>query len=147
MPPAADARSRLARLADRLIRGHAEPGRLAAAVGLGVFIAFTPLYGLHAPIALALAWGLRLNVAAAVLATQIANPLFAPGLIALSAWVGSLMGAPAGLGEPPWYDPTAPRFWAAWLRGGLALGLVFGALCGGLTWMVAARAGRRRRHG
>ena len=132
------------RLRTLLFRQHTGTGRLALAVGTGIFIGLTPLYGFHALLGFAAAWLLRLNIAVTVLATQIANPFFAPALIYASAWIGSYMGG----GEPPsnWYDPTAREFYMAWLRGGPVLGLVLGACSASITFGLLTFA-RSRRHG
>ena len=65
-------------LAKRILRLSATPHAVAAGVAAGTFSAFTPLLGFHAILALALAWLLAGNLAAAVLATAIANPLTIP---------------------------------------------------------------------
>ncbi len=157
-------REALAELREILLRRHVTAGRLGLAVGAGVFIGLTPFFGFHLLMALAAAWVFRLNVTATVLATQVTNPLFAPAVIAASAWVGSLLGGmadapagaaaggvlagagPAGAAAPAaaWYDPTRPGFYAAWLRGGLVLGGALGLLAGVATWGAAAWARRRR---
>ena len=138
-------RGRMQRLKEVLFHQHVDPGRLAIAVGLGVFVGLTPFYGFQAIIAAALAGLLRLNITAAILATQISNPLFAPFLITASAWIGSRLGAPSLPGDGTWWDPRHPRFYESWLRGGLILGVFAGTLCGLITWAIAARVRRRHR--
>jgi len=118
---------------------------LSIAVAIGVFIGVTPFYGLHTVLAIALAWAFRLNIGVTILATQIGNPLFAPFLIAGSAWLGRAMGVGGPLGGS-WYDPTHARFYTSWLWGGLTLGLALGALCGVITFTALSRS-RRRSHG
>src|SRR5262249_11421477 len=66
--------TRWAHLREILLHHHVEPARLAAAVALGVFIGLTPFYGLQTVLAIVLAGLLRLNITAAVVATQISNP-------------------------------------------------------------------------
>jgi len=122
----------IARLRTVLFRQHTGTGRLAVAVGTGVFIGLTPFYGFHALLGLAASYLLRLNIAVTVLATQVANPLLAPVLIYASAWLGSLMAG--GDASSRWYDPRGPEFYAAWLRGGLLLGLLLGGIAAGITW-------------
>lgn len=65
-------------VAKRILRLSASPHAVATGVAAGTFSAFTPLVGLHAILALALAWLLAGNLLAAVLATAIANPLTIP---------------------------------------------------------------------
>ncbi len=64
------------------------PHRLALALSVGVFIAFSPLFGLHTVMALLVAWLFRLNLAAVLLGTLVNNPwTFAP-IFGTSLWVG-----------------------------------------------------------
>ena len=139
------AETRLARLREILFHHHVEPGRLACAVALGIFIGMTPFYGFQMLLAVALAGLLRLNITAAVLATQISNPLFAPFIVAASVWLGDRMGAPSVPADGSWWDMRHPRFYESWLRGGLVLGVTAGVLCGFITWAIASRVRRRHR--
>lgn len=70
-------RHRLNRLPDR-------PERIARGVFAGILVSFTPVFGGHFVLALGLAWVLRANALAALLATFFGNPVTFP-LIALSA--------------------------------------------------------------
>jgi uncharacterized protein (DUF2062 family) len=60
------------------------PHRIARGVFAGVFISFTPLFGLHLILAWLIALALRGNVLAALLATFFGNPVTTP-IIALSS--------------------------------------------------------------
>lgn len=86
----------------RLRRLPDPPHRIARGVLAGVFISFTPLFGFHLMLAAAIAWILRGNVIAALIATFFGNPVTTP-LIALSSvelghWIlGG--GQPVGIGE------------------------------------------------
>lgn len=62
------------RFRDMLGRNDA-PEVVAASFAVGVAIAFTPLFGLHLWMALALAWVLRLKAVDVVLGTLVVNPL------------------------------------------------------------------------
>jgi uncharacterized protein (DUF2062 family) len=55
-----------------------EPSRLAAGMAVGVFIGFTPFYGLHTLLALAAASVFRLNKVATITGAWINLPWFAP---------------------------------------------------------------------
>lgn len=72
-------------LAKRILRLSASPHAVAAGVAAGTFSAFTPLFGFHVILALALAYLMAGNLLAAALATTIANPLTIP-LIALATF-------------------------------------------------------------
>ena len=65
------------------------PGREAAALGLGVFIGCTPLYGFHLILCWIAGWALRLNRLKLYLAANISNPLFAPFLIFIELQTGA----------------------------------------------------------
>ncbi len=60
---------------------RASPARQGFSLGLGVFIGCTPLFGLHAFLAIVLALRFRLPKLAAIAGTAISNPLFAPVII------------------------------------------------------------------
>ena len=68
----------------RLRRLPDQPHRIARGVAAGVFVSFTPLFGFHFLSAAALAWIIRGNVLAALLATFVGNPVTFP-FIALAA--------------------------------------------------------------
>lgn len=61
-------RHRLRRLPDT-------PEKICRGIWAGVFVTFTPFYGLHFVIAATLAWIMRGNILAAILATFFGNPL------------------------------------------------------------------------
>ncbi|HKY31562.1 MAG TPA: DUF2062 domain-containing protein [Candidatus Polarisedimenticolia bacterium] len=143
MRPDQPSGGRLARAWRLIAHQHTDPWKLAVAVGVGVFVGLTPFYFLHSLLAAGLAWALRLNIAVAVLGTQVANPFFAPGLIVASVWVGNALGGPQG-GASSW-SPADPAFWASWLRGGLVLGTLMGTGLGLLTYAGILLARSRRR--
>jgi uncharacterized protein len=64
----------LRRTAQILLQVEGSPSRVAAAFGLGVFIAFFPLLGIHTGLALLLAIVLRLNRVAILVGAWINNP-------------------------------------------------------------------------
>lgn len=86
----------------RLRRLPDPPHRIARGVFAGVFISFTPLFGFHLILAGAIAWALRGNVLAALIATFFGNPITTP-IIALSSvelghWILGA-GEPVGIAE------------------------------------------------
>lgn len=68
----------------RLRRLPDEPHRIARGVFAGVFVSFTPLFGFHFLSAAGLAWLMRGNILAALLATFVGNPITTP-FIAVTA--------------------------------------------------------------
>jgi hypothetical protein len=69
---------RLRERATAVLHLDEEPSRLAAGMAVGVFVGFTPFYGLHTLLALAAAYLFRLNKAATVTGAWINLPWFAP---------------------------------------------------------------------
>ncbi|TCP40544.1 hypothetical protein EV662_107155 [Rhodovulum marinum] len=59
----------------RLRRLPDPPHRIARGVFAGVFVSFTPFFGLHFVLAALLAWAMRGNLIAALLSTLFGNPL------------------------------------------------------------------------
>jgi len=70
--------------------------RISRGIFAGVFVSFTPFYGFHFLIAAAVAWGVRGNMLATLLATFVGNPVTFPIIAAISVELGAWM-----LGLPP----------------------------------------------
>lgn len=69
--------------------------KISRGIACGVFVCFTPFFGLHFLIAAAMAWVVNGNVMAALLATFFGNPLTFPFIAAVSMELGSwMLGAP-----------------------------------------------------
>ncbi|MEL7098097.1 MAG: DUF2062 domain-containing protein [Pseudomonadota bacterium] len=68
------------------------PERIARGIWAGVFTTFTPFYGLHFVVAALLAWVMRGNILASLMATFFGNPLtYVPiGIVALRTGYGIL---------------------------------------------------------
>lgn len=75
----------------RLKRLPDTPEKVARGVAAGVFVAFTPFYGLHFLIAALLALAVRGNVLAAIIGTFVNNVLTAVPIAALSIAIGSFL--------------------------------------------------------
>jgi uncharacterized protein (DUF2062 family) len=76
---------------------HADtPGRLASAVGLGLFCGIAPIWGFQMLAAAVLAHALRLNKAIALAASNISVPILLPFILYGSLFLGHL----ARTGEP-----------------------------------------------
>jgi uncharacterized protein len=128
-------RQAAARLA-ALLPHDESPWRVALALAVGVFISFTPLWGVQTLLALLIATLGRLNRAVTVAGTWLNLPWFAPfvyaGAVKLGAWLLPDLSGLAGV--------------SAWLLLGTT---ALGAAAGVLTWIVAyavirARRARRR---
>jgi uncharacterized protein (DUF2062 family) len=64
------------------------PRRMSMAFAIGVFIAFSPWFGLHVLTCIALAWMLRLNKVVVLTASFINNPWTVVPLYGFSLWIG-----------------------------------------------------------
>ncbi len=81
----------------RLRRLPDPPHRIARGVAAGVFICFTPFFGLHFLLSAALGFVMQGNIIAALLATFFGNPLTFPFIATISLELGSwMMGTPGG---------------------------------------------------
>ncbi|MCP5036744.1 MAG: DUF2062 domain-containing protein, partial [Rhodobacteraceae bacterium] len=67
------------------------PHRISRGIAAGVFVCFTPFFGLHFLSAAILAFVIRGNILAAVLATFFGNPLTFPIIAEISITLGSRM--------------------------------------------------------
>lgn len=133
-------RGRLRRVLGVLLHLEDTPHRIALAFGLGIWIAFSPLLGLHTLIALAIAFAFRLSRAAILLGCYVNNPwTLAPLFLAGTLAGCSLMGvSPEGLATIDWdrhgldfyrelLAHLRPYLWP-FVIGNTLLGVLFGAL-------------------
>lgn len=63
--------------------------KIARGIGAGVFTCFTPFFGLHFLVAAGIAWAIRGNMMAALLATFVGNPITFPFIAAISMELGA----------------------------------------------------------
>ncbi len=96
----------------RLRRLPDPPHRISRGIAAGVYVCFTPFFGLHFVTAALLAWIIRGNIVAAILATFFGNPLTFPIIAEVSTQLGSWM-----LGRP--IEMHLPQIMAAF---GIAVG-------------------------
>lgn len=75
----------------RLRRLPDSPTRIARGIWAGVFVSFTPLYGLHFLASALVALVIRGNLVAALLATFFGNPVTFPLIAALALRLGNLI--------------------------------------------------------
>ncbi|WP_019224090.1 DUF2062 domain-containing protein [Bartonella rattaustraliani] len=59
----------------RILRISATPHKVALGFAIGIFLACSPLFGLHIVLAIFFSWLLRANFAAAIIGTVFSNPL------------------------------------------------------------------------
>ncbi len=89
----------------RLTRLPDSPHRIARGIFAGVCVTFSPFFGLHFLLAAVLAWIMRGNILAALLATFVGNPFTFPVIAALSLRCGHTI-----LGQPPIEEMDEGKF-------------------------------------
>lgn len=72
----------------RLRRLPDQPHRISRGVAAGIFVSFTPTFGLHFALAATCAWLIRGNILAALLATFVGNPITFPFIAVLAVSLG-----------------------------------------------------------
>lgn len=87
----------------RLLHLKESPHRTALAFAVGVFIAFSPTYGLHTLSVLFCAWAFRLNAVALLAGSLINNPWTLVPVLGATLWTGVQL---TGLPEVPSADWT-----------------------------------------
>ena len=75
-------------LGHRVRRLPDTPHRIALGFACGVYASFTPLFGLHLVLAVALARLLRGNLISSLIGTAAGNPLTFPFIASVSMWLG-----------------------------------------------------------
>ena len=131
---------RFRRAVGELVHLEDTPHRVALAFGLGIWIAFSPLLGLHTIIALAIAFAFRLSRAAILIGCYVNNPWTLAPLFLAGTVVGcALLGiSTEGLATIDWdqhglafyRDLLAhlrPYLWP-FVVGNTVLGVLFGTL-------------------
>jgi uncharacterized protein (DUF2062 family) len=85
----------------RLHRLPDPPYKIARGISAGVFVCFTPFFGVHFFLAMALAFVMQGNIVAAVIATFFGNPITFPIIAMLAVELGSrMLGLPGGMQLP-----------------------------------------------
>lgn len=113
---------RAARYVIHRIRRLPDPShRIARGIAAGVFVCFTPFFGLHIVMAMLIALVIRGNLIAAVLATFVGNPLTFPFIAELSLDLGTrMLGQSDHMHLPQVIEALAHAFGDVW-RNFLAL--------------------------
>ena len=80
----------------KILSLDAHPGHISIGFAVGVFISFTPFFGLHTPMAIALAFLFRLNKVSCITGAWVNTPLTVVPLLVASYNLGRfLRGKPA----------------------------------------------------
>jgi uncharacterized protein len=98
----------------RLLALDDTPERIALAFAVGVFLAFSPLLGLHTVLGLAIAFLFGLNRVALLIGLFVNNPWTLVPIYAAGAYIGGLiLGYPAQTAVPDfgWSELCKTQFW------------------------------------
>jgi len=122
------------------------PQRTALAFAIGVFIGFSPAYGLHIIMVLFCTWALGLNFLALMAGAFINNPWTLVPILGATYWVGALL---LGRSDSPSFDWHDVSFGAIYeqvmpyampfILGGLVLSLLGAALAYPLAYYFVAK--------
>ncbi|MBJ6724802.1 DUF2062 domain-containing protein [Geomesophilobacter sediminis] len=75
----------------RILSLDSHPGHISAGFAVGVFISFTPFFGLHTPLAIAAAFIFRLNKLTCVTGAWVNTPLTVVPILGLSFKLGRFL--------------------------------------------------------
>jgi uncharacterized protein (DUF2062 family) len=139
------------KILEALLHLHDTPHRTALAFGLGVWIAFFPIWGIHTVMAIAIAFLFRLNRAALVIGAWINNPWTMAPLYTAGTLLGcALLGiSPVGFHNIDWglhgleftralVHGLRPYLWP-FVLGNTLLGLLLGGVAYGIVKAVVLR--------
>lgn len=133
-PPRAVRNRSFRALLRQVLHLQESPRRTALAFALGVFIAFSPAYGLHTIMVVLCTWLFGLNFVALLAGAFVNNPWTVVPILGATYWTGAFL---LGRTESPtfdWHDPSFSGLYqqilpyvVPFIFGGLVLS-VFGAL-------------------
>ena len=127
------------------------PHQTALAFSLGVFIAFSPTYGLHFASVAFLAWMFRLNFPALLVGSLTNNPWTVAPILAATMWTGFCLVGMPDAPDFPWEHFSLHGFYE-WIiplllpftLGALTLGVIGALLAYPVGLLLATRYSKRR---
>ncbi|MEM1344582.1 MAG: DUF2062 domain-containing protein [Pseudomonadota bacterium] len=137
-------------LGQRIRRLPDSPNRIALGFACGAMASFTPLFGLHFLVAVALAWALNGNMLASAFGTAVGNPVTFPLIATLSLQTGWWLLGNEGNLSPDlsfgWLVDNIDVIFLPYAVGGLLPGVVCGVVCyAAMAPLIDAYQARRRR--
>lgn len=97
-----------------IVRVKDTPHRVALAFGMGVFIAFLPIMGIHTILALTVAWMAQLSAPVIVAGTLVNNPWTFAAIYGGSYWFGLMLtGGNVPSVRIDWSSMNITAFWRA----------------------------------
>jgi uncharacterized protein (DUF2062 family) len=129
------------------------PHRTALAFALGVFIAFSPTYGLHTLSAVFCSWAFRLNFLAVMAGSLLNNPWTMVPILGATFWTGfQIMGIP-DVPALHWSDLSVESFYqqirpyaVPFFIGGLTLSVIGAAVSYPLAYYFVNQYRIRKAH-
>jgi uncharacterized protein (DUF2062 family) len=97
-------RTDLRSLFGRILHLRESPHRTALAFAVGIFIAFSPTYGLHTALVVFCTWAFGLNFLALFAGAFINNPWTLVPILGATFWTGTLIVGDGGLPPLTWDD-------------------------------------------
>lgn len=132
--PTAQGRRSFRALLRQVLHVQESPQRTALAFALGVFIAFSPAYGLHTAMVVLFTWLFGLNFLALLTGALVNNPWTIIPILGATYWTGALLLGRTDVPNFDWQDLSFSGIYqqvlpyaAPFLLGGLVLS-VLGAL-------------------
>ena len=122
------------------------PQRTALAFAIGVFIGFSPAYGLHTVMVIACAWAVRLNLLALMAGAYLNNPWTVVPILGATYWVGALLLGRSDTPAFDWHDVSFSAIYEQiipyalpFFLGGLLLSFLGAAIAYPLAYYIVAR--------
>jgi len=133
-------------LLKQVLHLHESPQRTALAFAIGVFIGFSPAYGLHTVLVLFCTWALGLNFLALMAGAFINNPWTLVPILSATYWVGALLLGRSDSPSFDWHDMSFVAIYEQvmpyampFVLGGLVLSLLGAALAYPLAYYFVAK--------
>jgi uncharacterized protein (DUF2062 family) len=122
------------------------PQRTALAFAIGVFIGFSPAYGLHTIMVFFCAWALRLNLLALMVGAFLNNPWTVVPILGATYWVGALLLGRSDSPSFDWHDVSFGAIYeqvmpyaVPFFLGGIVLSLLGAAVAYPLAYYFVAK--------
>ncbi|WHZ25158.1 MAG: hypothetical protein OJF47_004270 [Nitrospira sp.] len=135
----------------QILHLHEPPRRTALAFALGVFIGFSPTYGLHMLMVGFCAWAFGLNLIALLAGAFLNNPWTLIPILGATYWTGARLLGMRDVPSFDWSDLTfmgvyhqvMPHAWPFFL-GGMVLSVAGGLLSYPIAYAVISKYRHRR---
>lgn len=116
------------------------PQRTALAFAIGVFIAFSPAYGLHTAMVILCSWAFGLNFIALMAGALVNNPWTLVPILGATYWVGALLLSRSDNPSFDWQDVSFHAIYEQVLPYAIPFflgGVILSFLCAALAYPIA----------